>query len=351
MEKRYDNAGMDKKKIPALRIALIDSCNLRCKYCPPKGENFINTETVLSTEKLLKLLNIFYKIGFRQFGFTGGEPLLRKDLDLILKECSKFKDVYLKLYTNGILLKDRIGILKKVNLIKLSLDSTDYTNYKKISGYDKLRDIFTGIRLVKKNNIKLRINVVLTSDNYNEIFELIDFCHNQGVDLKILDLNCFDMPGYWVWKDLYKNPDAITKHLRKIGLSNKVIYTKGNYGIPMDEFRYDGIGIRIKNTKSASVYAPICRQCRYFLCQEGLYHLTLTSEGKLKMCRHRPDISVDLNHKASDSDIRKGILEFLKDNYFLSKRINLKKQVFLGNFGIKGNNEARQIKRFPVKVN
>lgn len=98
MKKRL--IGMEKelpirdKKIPALRIVLTTSCNSTCEYCPPKGENFINTEeNSFPTGKLLNILKLFHEIGFRQFGFTGGEPLLRNDLGLILKECSKLDNI------------------------------------------------------------------------------------------------------------------------------------------------------------------------------------------------------------------------------------------------------------------
>lgn len=332
-----NNLSANRERIPALRIALTTNCNLSCRYCPPNGENFVNTRSLISNERLFELLNIFYTIGFRQFGFTGGEPLLREDLGLISKECRKFKGISLKLYTNGLLLKRMIDELKNFDLIKLSLDSVDQNKYRKITGKDKLKDIFYGIRLVKANKIKIRVNVVLTKYNYSEIFRLIDFCQNQALDLKILDLNCFDTPGYSAWKKLYISPSYISSYLQKNGLSSRIIYTEGNYGIPMQEFRLGRINIRIKDTKGPSAYSPVCKGCRYFLCQEGLYQLSLTSDGKLKMCRHRQDLSVDLNHKSQVSEIRNNIMHFLAAHYFPAERFSLNKQVFSGRFGIRDN--------------
>ena len=327
--------------IPALRVVLTSQCNLNCEYCPPKGENFVNTEKSLETEKLLKILKIFYEIGFRQFGFTGGEPLLKKDLPIILKACSKFKGKYFKLYTNGTLFKEKINILEEFDLVKLSLDTINRKKYEEITGRDNLKDILEGIELAKKNKIKIRINTVLTQKNCDDILNLIEFCYNKQLDLKILDLNCFDVPGYSMWKTLYKSPLKIVNFLERKGSIKKIIYTTGNYGIAMPEFRLNGISIRIKDTKKGSVYSPICINCRYFLCQEGLYQITLTSDGKLKMCRHRSDISIDLNHKKTDLDIKNSITRFVQDHYFLTKRLYLKKQVFLGQFGI-GKNAAKK---------
>lgn len=320
-------------RIPALRIALTPKCNLTCEYCPPKGENFIVSEKALSNQKLLNILNIFYEIGFRQFGFTGGEPLLNEKLHSILNRCFKFKNIYLKLYTNGILLKRKIEIVKKFDLVKLSLDTLDRKKYEEITGADKLKDVLEGIILAKKNKIRIRLNTVLTQKNYDGIFDLIVYCCRKEIDLKILDLNCFTVPGYSVWRTLYKSPAGITRSLETMGFKKKIIYTVGNYGIPMAEYARGKTHIRIKDTTGYSVYSPICRDCKYFLCQEGLYHLTLTCGGKLKMCRHRPDISIDINHKKNNLDIKNSIIKFLKEHYFPAQRLHFKKEVFLGQFG------------------
>jgi len=317
---------------PGLRVALTSRCNLRCEYCPPRGENFAEVKKPIQREELFKILKIFYKIGFRQFGFTGGEPLLKKDLLIILKMFSKFEDKYLKLYTNGTLFKNKAKVLKEFDLIKLSLDSIDRTRYKELTGKDSLQDVLKTIELATINKTKLRINAVLTKKNYDGIFKLINFCREKKVDLKILDLNCFEIPGYQKWNELYISPSVITLQLEKLGLNKKTIYTTGNYGIPMAEFKWDGINIRVKDTKKSSMYSPICKKCKFYLCQEGLYHLTLTSDGKLKMCRHRSDIYVDLRNKKT-SEIEEKIRYFLNKHYFLAKRIFSPKQVFLGYFG------------------
>jgi len=328
------------KNFPALRVALTSQCNLNCEYCPPKGENFINVGKSLKTERLLNIFKIFYEIGFRQFGFTGGEPLLKKEMPIVLKECSKFKEKYLKLYTNGTLLKKNIDIVAGFDLVKLSLDSIDSEKYKELTGKDSLQDVLKAIELSKKNKIKVRVNTVLTKKNFDDIFDLINFCKHKGIDLKILDLNCFDVPGYSIWKTLYKSPSEIVEFLERKGLTKKIIYTAGNYGISMPEYEWNGISIRIKDTLGSSVYSPVCRDCEYFLCQEGLYHLTLTCDGKLKMCRHRSDIYADLNKK-TDSEIRQNILDFLNKHYFSAERIYAQKQVFLDYFG-KNDNYKRK---------
>lgn len=326
--------------IPALRVALTSQCNLDCEYCPPKGENFVNVKKPLSTRKLTEIIKVFYEIGFRQFGFTGGEPLLQKDLSIILKECSGLEQRYFKLYSNGTLLKKQIDILRWFDLVKLSLDTLNPKKYAKITGKDCCQDVLEGIELARKNKIKLRINTVLTKRNQEEIFDLIQFCSDKKIDLKILDLNCFEVPGYAAWRRLYIKPSGIIKELKKRGLSKKNIYTTGHYGIVMPEFRLNGIFIRIKDTRQSSVYSPVCKNCEYFPCQEGLYHLTLTSDGKLKMCKHRADIYCDLRQETK-SKVKERIECFLNKHYFSAKRTPLQKQVFLGYFGNAKDDERK----------
>lgn len=320
-------------KIPALRISLATVCNLSCAYCPPNGENYAFSGKPLSTPKILKILRVLHKIGFRHFGFTGGEPLLNKRLPIIIQECAKFKCVHLKLYTNGLLLKEKMEVAKRCEVVKLSLDTLNCGNYKKITGKNALLKVLIGIESAKVNNVRVRINTVLTKCNYDEIFNIIDYCRKKEIDIKILDLNCFSSPGYSAWKTLYRSPVEIEHSLEARGLKKRVIYTTGQYGVAMSEYRWGNSKIRIKDTNAEAVYAPICRNCRYFLCQEGLYQLTLTCDGKLKMCRHRSDISVDIGRRENDSDMANSIMKFLSENYFLAQRVQKIKQVFLGRFG------------------
>ena len=320
-------------KMPALRIAVTPECNLFCEYCPPGGENFFDCDRPIKPEKLSKVLNICYEIGFRQFGFTGGEPLLEKRLNKIIKVLLPYKGLHLKLYTNGTLIsKKSISMLKNFDLIKISLDTLDRSIYREITGQDKLQDVLRGVSLLRKNRIPLRINTVLTKRNYKEIPELTSYCYNNKASLKILDLNCFGNLGYVKWKSLYVSPKSIINFFSKSGFKHRTIYTQGHYGIAMPEFYQDGFSVRIKDTAESSVYSADCLGCKYFLCQEGIYHLTITYNGKMKICRHRSDISIDLK-KIKDSDLKQEIIKFINRHFILSERTISPKQVFLGYFG------------------
>ncbi|MBU0547293.1 MAG: radical SAM protein [Candidatus Omnitrophica bacterium] len=323
------------KKIPELRIALNYECTLKCNYCPPQGENFIGTKNIMRRGKLLEIISAFYDIGLRKIGFTGGEPLLSKNLPFIIRGCSDFNKAYLKLYTNGVLLSQNEKILKRIDMVKISLDTVNRKRFLEITGKDRLGDVLQGIHMAREDNIKIRINTVLSKYNYNDMTELMDFCRFNEINLKILDMNCFEAPGYLFWKKAYRSPQGIASSLECRGLKKRIIYTTGNYGIPMSEYSWGKISIRIKDTSNASVYSPVCKSCGYFPCQEGLYHLTLTCNGHLKICRHRPDIYKDLSSK-NKFEIKNNILDFLSSHYFTARRLSCAKQVFFGHFGKNG---------------
>lgn len=333
MHKKTFFDAKDKLRLPELRIALNRSCNLCCRYCPPNGENFADIRRPLKINELLRILGVFYQAGFRRFDFTGGEPLLNKGLPLILNYCRDFKTSRLKLYTNGVLIRDNIPVLKHFDVIKLGLDTVDRKKFKLITGRDDLGKVIEGIDIAVAKKIKIRINTVLTRLNHDEIAGLIKFCCDRKIDLKVLDLNCFDKPGYRIWKRFYQSPEGLVRFLEDSGSDKKTIYTTGNYGIPMLEFKYKKISIRVKDSRKSSTYPLICKDCKYFLCQEGLYHLTLTSDARIKMCKHRPDISFDLSEVFDDAGIRSTIMNFTKANFFRSKRVFQDKQVFTGRFG------------------
>lgn len=252
--------------IPALRVVLTSACNLRCGYCPPNGENFSTVESELPLKKLFSILEAFYCLGIRQFGFTGGDPLLRKDFCEVVDFISNFKNTMLKIYTNGVLLKKKIRTVQKFDLIKLGLNTIDKDKFRQISGSNSYEDVLAGISEAKNKGIKIRINTVLTKENAGESFDIINFCAKNNLDLKILDLNCYDAPGYTKWKLLYESPEKIIKELNG-RYSRRNILTVGGYGIPMFEYYYRGIFVRLKDTHLETTFAPVCYSCDYFPCQ------------------------------------------------------------------------------------
>jgi len=195
--KEEDKYQKSVKNLPALRVGITPDCNLHCLYCPPHGDNFSVVDDSLSIKELLNILEISYTKGIRIFKITGGEPLLAiEKLRSILNLLSSKKQADVSITTNGILLKKYVNFLSKYNLskVRVSLDTIDKQEFKKITGVDGFENVVEGIRAAKKAGISIRVNAVIMKRN-SDIKALIDFCNKEGIDIKLFDMNYFDEPG------------------------------------------------------------------------------------------------------------------------------------------------------------
>ena len=149
-----------------LRISVTDRCNFRCRYCmPEKGMVWMSKKELLTFNEIQRLATIFAKIGIKKIRLTGGEPLVRKELDQLVNMISdipKIEDVALT--TNGYLLVEQAEQLFKagLNRINVSLDSLDPTIFNFITRRNMYQRVREGITAVEKLGIKpIKINVVI----------------------------------------------------------------------------------------------------------------------------------------------------------------------------------------------
>jgi len=256
----------------------------------------------LPVSKFKGILNAAVDSGFKEFKFSGGEPLLRKaDFISMVKFLQGRGISKISVTTNGTTLKQDATDLKKLKLcrVRVSLDTIEAKTFAKITGSDCLGNVLAGIEEAVKQSIPLRINAVVTQENYGGIFDLIDYCSERKIDIKLFDLNWFKEQKAGYWDRNFQSLTNITKNLRKISSGERMVYADGGYGIPMKEFDVKGIRVRLKDSLLGTTYSSFCKGCpllpngRQHFCQEGLYNLFLTSDGRLKICRHRNDIAVD----------------------------------------------------------
>ncbi len=166
-----------------LRISVTDRCNLRCTYCMPRevfgpDHAFLPRSLILSYEEIARLAAIFIRLGTKKIRLTGGEPLLRKDLSLLVKQLSaQHPETDLALTTNGILLHQEAERLQQAGLrrITVSLDALDLETFRKMS--DSNSDpatVIKGITMATAVGFKpVKINtVVKKSFNENEILPI-----------------------------------------------------------------------------------------------------------------------------------------------------------------------------------
>jgi cyclic pyranopterin phosphate synthase len=217
-----------------LRVSLTDRCNFRCFYCLPNGEPpLARKETILTFEEIVAICEIFVSLGIEKIRLTGGEPLLRKDVEKLVEKIALLKvpdsgfqvpgrneseitDIEkvnpkseirnpglkdLALTTNGFSLERRAADLKKAGLdrVTISLDSLKKENFQKITGVDKLDEVLTAIDAAKRAGLEpIRINaVIVRGRNDDEIVALAAFARENALSMRYIEYMPLDSAHEW----------------------------------------------------------------------------------------------------------------------------------------------------------
>ncbi len=188
-----DNYGRD---ISYLRVSVTKRCNLNCSYCGAKKEN----DRELTPEEIEKIVRAFAFHGITKVRLTGGEPLVRRDITVIAERISKIEGIKkIAVTTNGILLSSYAEKLKNagVTAVNISLDTTDRKQYKEITGFDGLSQVYEGINECEKVGLSpIRLNAVLTKGkNDKEAGNLIDIARTRKIDVRFIELMPFSSDG------------------------------------------------------------------------------------------------------------------------------------------------------------
>lgn len=182
------------RTVSYLRVSLTDRCDLRCAYCMPERMTFLPRKDLLTIEELTRLIRAFVRLGVRKVRLTGGEPLMRKGVDLLLEALST--DLgggldELTLTTNGTRLASFAGRLAAagVKRINVSLDTMDPAIFAKLTGRDALGEVLNGIDAAAGAGLAVKINTVaLRGVNEGEIPDLFSWAHRRGFDLSLIEV-------------------------------------------------------------------------------------------------------------------------------------------------------------------
>jgi cyclic pyranopterin phosphate synthase len=259
-----------------LRLSVTDRCNLRCAYCMPE-ENYVwlPRESVLTFEEMSRLVDVFIGLGVDEVRLTGGEPLLRQDLEVLVAMLSKkpgIKD--LALTTNGVLLADHAAALRAAGLhrITVSLDTLDAATFRMLSRTDDHGRVLAGIAAAAATGLPhLKLDtVVIGGVNDGEIADLLAFAKERGAELRFIEY--MDVGGATQWRaDRVVPQRAVLAAVeRRFG---KVTPLPRTDSAPANQFRLgDGTLFGIV----ASVTQPFCRTCdRSRLTADGMWYLCL----------------------------------------------------------------------------
>uniref|UniRef100_A0A6A7GBY5 GTP 3',8-cyclase MoaA n=2 Tax=Hirondellea gigas TaxID=1518452 RepID=A0A6A7GBY5_9CRUS len=183
------------REINYIRISITEKCNYRCFYCMPQDDDIdvtIAEKEWISSQEIIKLVEMGVQLGIKKVRITGGEPLVRSDIGDILKGISSIEGVEeLCITTNGSLLYEKLDILKKygVTRINISLDTLSSKKFKKITKVGDLERVWLGIKKTLESGIEVRINtVIIKGINDDEVEELANLTKKYKLDLRFIEL-------------------------------------------------------------------------------------------------------------------------------------------------------------------
>ncbi|WP_246206594.1 GTP 3',8-cyclase MoaA [Virgibacillus ihumii] len=268
-----------------LRISVIDKCNLRCTYCMPKeifGEDyvFLPEDELLRFEEITRLARSFAALGVEKIRITGGEPLMRRDLDKLIGELVKIPGIKdIALTTNGILLPKKAKRLKDAGLkrVNISLDAIEDDVFKQINGKGVVTlPVLKGIQAAQDAGLQVKINMVVKKGmNESQILPMAR--HFKGTDVILRYIEFMDVGNHNGW-DL-NNVISKQQIVDRINAEMPIEPAEENYyGEVASRFRYKDGGGEIGVI--SSVTDSFCGTCT---------RIRLSADGKLYTCLFASD--------------------------------------------------------------
>jgi len=278
------------RPVESIRISVTGRCNLRCIYCHNEGQ--VESKREMDAEEIERILKIASDIGIKDVKFTGGEPLLRKDvLDIIRAGRRYMRDV--SMTTNGTLLSDIALDLKEagLNRVNISMDSIDRERYKEITSIDMVDEVKEAIKKSVEIGLHpVKVNIVAFQDSFEDIFDTIKFVWDAGAIPQIIEaINIGRNKEVYAIDKIEDKIASIARDIRERKLHRRRIYSI-NYN---DSIREVEIVKPMHNSR-------FCANCN---------RIRVTSDGMLKPCimhnRGLVDILTPLRNNVDDAELIK----------------------------------------------
>ena len=263
-----------------LRISVTDRCNFRCVYCMPKevfgkGYQFLPRDQILSFEEIERLVRIFVALGVEKVRLTGGEPTLRRDLEVLVAKLAAIGDLDLTLTTNGSLLAEKARGLKDAGLkrVTVSLDSLDDAVFRSMNDVDfPVAKVLAGIEAAQAVGLgPIKINMV-TKRGLNEasVLPMARYLKGTGWTLRFIEFMDVGHSNGWRLDDVVPAKEIVATIDREMPLEP---VDKDYRGEVADRYRYKDGGGEIGVI--ASVTQPFCADCT---------RARLSADGSLYTC-------------------------------------------------------------------
>lgn len=286
------------RQVTYVRMSITDRCDFRCVYCMDEEMTFMPREQLLTLEEIVFLLRAFCELGVEKVRVTGGEPLVRRNVDWLFDQIGGLKqDTSLKeltITTNGSQLPKHAEVLSKagVDRINISLDSLKADKFKALTRTGNLDQVLAGIEAAKKADFKrIKLNaVIMKGRNEDEIIDLAQFAIDNGMDISYIE----EMPLGQVDHDRgesYCSSDEVMDVLKtRFDLQPSIASTGG----PSRYYQVAGSDSRIGFISPHS--HNFCSSCN---------RVRVTTEGRLLLClgqEHSMDLRDIIRRHPGDMD-------------------------------------------------
>lgn len=271
---------------------------------PEEGMVWLEKAELLTYEEISRLARIFASLGVSKIRLTGGEPLMRKDLHLLVEKIARIEEISdLALTTNGFFLAEQALNLFKAGLrrINISLDSLDPAKFAQMTRRSYFDRVWRGIEAVENLGITpIKLNVVLMRGvNDNEIPHFAHLARSKPFVIRFIEFMPIGSDDGWSMEQVVPSKEIIENMQRHIG--RKLVPVEYHGAQPADRYRFeDGLG---EIGFISSVSEPFCGHCN---------RIRITSDGKLRTCLFsltETDLKSMVRGGASDEDIRTQVVK------------------------------------------
>lgn len=289
-----------------LRISVTDRCNLRCTYCMPEEPVWFPHEEILSYEEIVRLVRVAIRRGVRKLRLTGGEPLIRRDLPLLVRMLATEPGVEdLSLTTNGLLLDKLATRLAEAGLtrVNVSLDTLSAERYEKLTRRNVLQRVLVGLEAARDAGLApIKVNTVLVRGvNDDEVETLVSHAREHEWELRFIEVMPLSNGSAWEPSQVVSGEELRRRIDRRWPIEPE---PRRDAHAPATRYRFrDG-----KGTVGFidSVTRPFCASCS---------RLRLTSDGYLRVCLYddrEVDLKTALRAGATDAELERLMVEAVR---------------------------------------
>jgi len=285
-----------------LRISVTDRCNFRCQFCMPKTPMWLPRSEVLTFEEIHRVVSLFAKIGVKKIRLSGGEPLMRREVEKLVSMLAGIPGIEsIGMTTNGFLLAEKAAALKQSGLqsMTVSLHSLKPERFSQITGGGVFSKVVAGIKAAKEIGFEsLKINaVIIRGCNDDEITELASLARAGDVTIRFIEYMPFDGQRLWGMDKVVSGKeivDTIRENYELTPIPRENGSTAKVYGFA------DGVG---RIGVMTSITEPFCSDCD---------RIRLSADGKIVPCLF-DKTGFDLKHLLRNGAADKELENFMCD--------------------------------------